>query len=165
MDGCAEKIYVLVHRCHEQCLRLMHANTKLDREQSEIGISTRQGIMLKMLLHEDGVTQKELTERLEITSSSCGELLTKLEQGNYLERRANPNDKRTYTVHLTQSGRSLGEYYKQKSIVELEEWSADLTGEEKAQLYLLLGKLSKGLEERYKKEICEQADCGKEEMR
>ncbi|MDL2229065.1 MarR family transcriptional regulator [Treponema sp. OttesenSCG-928-L16] len=156
MEAYAEKIYVLVHRCHEQCLKLMHSNRSFDREQSEIGISTRQGIILKLLLHEDGLTQKEITKRLEITSSSCGELLTKLEQGQYLERRASPADKRTYTVHLTKSGRRLGEYYRQKSIVELEHWASNLTIPEKKELYRLLGKLSEGLDEQIKK----AADAG-----
>lgn len=152
MKGYAEKIYVLVHRCHEQCLKLMHTSKQTDSTRNEIGISTRQGIILKLLLNDDGMTQKELTERLQITSSSCGELISKLEQGKYLERRANPADKRTYTVHLTECGRDLGEQYKEKSIVELEEWAVDLTGQEKEQLYKLLGKLSNGLEKRLQKE-------------
>lgn len=108
MQGYAEKIYVLVHRCHEQCLKLMHTNNLPAKEFSDIGINTRQGIMLKLLLDENGMTQKELTWRLEIASSSCGELIAKLEQGGYLEKRTSPTDRRTFNVFLTESGRAGG---------------------------------------------------------
>jgi len=151
MNSYAEKIYVLVHRCHEQCLRLMHSNNMPAKEFGDIGINTRQGIILKLLLAENGMTQKELTGRLEITSSSCGELITKLEQGGYLEKRTSPKDKRTYNIFLTESGRSLAEHYKEVCIIELEKWASDLTQQEKELLFHLLGKLSKGLEHQISK--------------
>ena len=151
MTGYAEKIYILVHRCHEQCLRLMHSNNLPARQFSDIGINTRQGIILKMLLDEE-LTQKELTARLQITSSSCGELISKLEQGGYLRKQTSPADKRTFTVSLTPSGRMLAAQYKKTCIVELEEWASDLTQQEKEQLYHLLEKLSKGLAHRIDKE-------------
>lgn len=152
MQGYAEKIYVLVHRCHEQCLKLMHSNNLPAREFSDIGINTRQGIILKLLLDGNGMTQREITQRLQITSSSCGELITKLEQGGYLEKRTSPTDKRTYNLYLTESGRSLAENYKEICIIELEEWASDLEQQEKEQLFHLLSKLSKGLEDRINKE-------------
>ena len=148
MKNHAEPIYVLVHRCHEQCLKLVHLNNLPAKEFSDIGINTRQGIILKMLLHQDGMTQKDLTQRLEITSSSCGELITKLERGGFLEKRQSPTDRRTFNVYLTKSGRRLAQQYKKKAILELEEWASDLTTQEKEQLLFLLGKLSKGLEDR-----------------
>lgn len=157
MQGYAEKIYVLVHRCHEQCLKLMRSNSTNTREIGEIGINTRQGIILKMLLREDGLTQKELTSRLEITSSSCGELITKLEQGGYLEKRTSPTDKRTFNIYLTDIGRVLAEQYKEICAVELEEWASDLTPDEKEQLWALLQKLSRGLDDRINKELGEKA--------
>lgn len=139
MENYAEKIYILIHHCHEQCLKLMHLS-----DQST-GLSTRQGLILKLLLQQDGMTQKELTQRLQITSSSCGELISKLAHSNYLTRQANPNDKRTYRIYLTENGKKLGEYYQAKSMVELEMWAADLTQQEKTQLFQLLTKLSRGL--------------------
>jgi len=153
MQGYAENIYVLVHRCHEQCLKLMHNNHLPEKQFSDTGINTRQGIILKMLLHENGITQKVLTERLEITSSSCGELISRLEQGGFLEKRKSLNDKRTYNVYLTEQGRILAEQYKRSVVVELEEWASDLTRQEKETLLLLLGKLSKGLDNQIKKGI------------
>jgi DNA-binding MarR family transcriptional regulator len=144
MSGYAEKIYVLVHHCHELCLKIMRTK-KPDAEFSGMGISLQQGIILKLLLDCDGMTQKELTQRLQITSSSCGQQLVKLEQDGYLARRESSGDKRTFGVFLTEKGRGLGHAYKEKSVVALEKWASDLTEQEKGQLFLLLGKLKEGL--------------------
>lgn len=151
MSGYAEKIYVLIHHCHEQCLKLIHTK-KADNEFSEMGVSLQQGIILKILLNNDGMTQKELTRRLQITSSSCGQLISKLERDKYLERRSNPDDKRTFNVYLTESGRILGRKYKEKSVIVLEKWASNLTIHDKEQLYALLVKLSDGLEQEITRE-------------
>jgi DNA-binding MarR family transcriptional regulator len=108
----------------------------------------KQGIILKILLTDDGVTQKELTQRLQITSSSCGELIEKLEQRGYLNKRANPDDKRTFNIFLTKRGRILGEQYRAQSRIMLEDWGANLNEREKEQLFGLLTKLSDGLQTR-----------------
>jgi DNA-binding MarR family transcriptional regulator len=147
LGGYAEKIYVLVHRCHEQCLKLTRTY-KPDAEVAGLGLPIQQGLILKFLLTEDGITQKELTLRLQITSSSCGALLAKLEQGRYIERRPDERDKRGFCVFITDSGRELGQMYLKKSVVVLEEWASDLTEQEKERLYQLLVKLRDGLERR-----------------
>jgi DNA-binding MarR family transcriptional regulator len=145
MGGYTEKIYVLVHHCHEQLLKLIHTGKPADGSVPP-GINLKQGIILKILLDDDGITQKELTQRLQITSSSCGELIVKLEQGGYLNKRADPDDKRTFDVYLTKRGRALGEQYREQSRVMLEDWGACLSLREKKQLFSLLAKLSGGLQ-------------------
>jgi DNA-binding MarR family transcriptional regulator len=146
-EGYVERIYVLVHHCHEQLLKLIHAGGA-DGGGAPLGVNLKQGIMLKILLDDDGITQRELTRRLQITSSSCGELIVKLEQGGFLNRRAYPRDKRTFKVCLTERGRALGERYREQSRAMLEEWGANLTPREKEQLFRLLTKLSDGLRAR-----------------
>jgi DNA-binding MarR family transcriptional regulator len=145
LGGYVEKIYVLVHRCHEQLLKLSHKK-KPDNEFAGIGVTMPQGIILKLLLADDGLTQKELTAKLQITSSSCGSLIMKLEQEGYLKRRTNESDKRTFNVYLTESGRALGARYKEKTVIVLEKWASNLTESEKEQLFTLLTKLYEGLE-------------------
>ncbi|MDR1069207.1 MAG: MarR family transcriptional regulator [Gracilibacteraceae bacterium] len=144
-----EKIYVLVHRCHEQCIKLIHATP--DGKSGGLGIGLKQGIILKILLERDGLTQRELTRFLQITSSSCGELIAKLEQGGYVRRKANVSDRRTFDVFLTESGRALGEKYRDESREILEEWGGNLTAAEKERLFRLLTKLSAGLDAQIEK--------------
>ncbi|MDR2509887.1 MAG: hypothetical protein LBC77_04495, partial [Spirochaetaceae bacterium] len=85
------------------------------------------------------------------TSSSCGELITKLEQGGYAERRPSAIDKRTFDVFITDSGRDLGEQYEAMSVDLLEEWGDNLTQSEKERLFGLLTKLSAGLDAQIEK--------------
>jgi DNA-binding MarR family transcriptional regulator len=149
IENYIEKIYVLVHRCHEQCIKLIHSNP--DGKIGESGIGLRQGIILKILLEGDGITQREITRFLQITSSSCGELMAKLEQGGYVARRVSAGDKRTYDVFLTESGRALGEKHREECRGMLEEWGENLARREKAELLRLLGKLSEGLDAQIEK--------------
>jgi DNA-binding MarR family transcriptional regulator len=149
IENYVEKIYVLVHRCHEQCIKLIHASP--DGKIGDSGIGLKQGIVLKILLERDGVTQRELTRLLQITSSSCGELIAKLEQGGFVRRRANAGDRRTFDVFLTESGRTLGAKYRDESREMLEEWGENLTAAEKEQLFNLLTKLSAGLDAQIEK--------------
>jgi DNA-binding MarR family transcriptional regulator len=150
IENYIEKIYVLVHRCHEQCIKLIHANP--DGKMCGFDIGLKQGIVLKILLERDGITQRELTQILQITSSSCGELIAKLEQGGYAERQSNAIDKRTFDVFITESGRALGEQYRDKSRTMLEEWGENLSQSEKKHLLALLTKLSGGLDAQINKQ-------------
>jgi DNA-binding MarR family transcriptional regulator len=150
IENYVEKIYVLVHRCHEQCIKLIHANA--DGKMNGFDIGLKQGIVLKMLLRDNCLTQREITSRLQTTSSSCGELIAKLAQGGYVERRANAADKRTFDVSLTDSGRVLGEQYRDKNRDVLEEWGGNLSQAEKEQLFALLTKLSAGLDTQIEKQ-------------
>ena len=152
MSGYIEKTCVLVHRCHEQLLKLGRIK-KPDDEFNDIGLPMQQGIILKLLLAEDGLTQKELTEKLQITSSSCGALIMKMEKCGYLERRVCTDDKRTFNVYLKESGRVLGNRYKEMSIVFLEKLAPDMTESNKEQLFVLLTKLYEGIENNLNKKI------------
>ncbi|MBR4236473.1 MAG: MarR family transcriptional regulator [Clostridia bacterium] len=53
----------------------------------------------------EGITQRELMERLGIQPSSASELLSKLENGGMIERRTNEDDKRQVNLYLKDSGR------------------------------------------------------------
>ncbi|MDR0620856.1 MAG: MarR family transcriptional regulator [Deltaproteobacteria bacterium] len=144
VTGYAEKIYVLIHHCHEECLKLARLKAP-GNEFSELGLGITAGLVLKLLLDAGGMTQKELTRKLGITSSSCGQVIAGLEVGKYLTRVAYPGDRRTFGLRLTKRGQALGKKYKEASVVALEEWASDLTGREKEKLHGLLVKLHGGL--------------------
>lgn len=141
-----EEIFQMFHYFHHQSLKLVQSEQQSNDVLEQLGLGSRQGAILKILLSSDGITQRELTKRLQITSSSMGELLGKLEKSAYLERRANATDKRTFDVYLTKKGRSAGEQYKASGNTVGREWAAILTDEEQAQLVMLLGKLKTGFD-------------------
>lgn len=67
------------------------------------------GRLLGVLQQQDGLTQRELCEALDIRPSSVGELVRKLETNGLVSRQNNENDRRVMNVYLTDVGRELVE--------------------------------------------------------
>lgn len=65
--------------------------------------------VLIILLENNGMTQKELTDRLGEQSGSASEILAKLEGNGMILRTANENDRRTTDVVLTEKGRVMAQ--------------------------------------------------------
>ena len=63
-----------------------------------------QGRILKILKLKPEMSQKELSELLDIRAQSLGELLRKLEQNGYLTRVTSETDKRAMIIKLTDKG-------------------------------------------------------------
>ncbi|ROP74675.1 MarR family winged helix-turn-helix transcriptional regulator [Curtobacterium sp. PhB115] len=63
----------------------------------------------------DGVTPKQAGEYLELTTGAMTSLVDRLEKRGHLERRPNPEDRRSVLLHLTASGaeiaREIGAVY------------------------------------------------------
>jgi DNA-binding MarR family transcriptional regulator len=64
------------------------------------------GRLLEGLSSVDGQRLNELASRAGMTPQSMGELVDDLERLGYVERRADPADRRAKRVHLTKKGRS-----------------------------------------------------------
>lgn len=65
------------------------------------------GRLLSVLNKEEGLTQRQLGEFLDIRPSSVGELLRKLEANELVVRRNNSEDRRVMNVYLTDKGRDI----------------------------------------------------------
>ena len=97
------------------------------------GLGGKQHV-LKTLLTQGGMTQRELLEQLHTSSASLSEVLGKLEREGLVERGRSMADKRQLEVSLTEAGRdaAAGMVREEK---EFEKNSLDvLTKEEKADL-------------------------------
>ena len=79
--------------------RLMR--TAFDRRAKSIGLTRSQWWVLTHLYRRDGLTQAELAEILEIERATLGRLLDRLETKGWLQREADPNDRRVKRVYLT----------------------------------------------------------------
>ena len=60
---------------------------------------------LTQIALRDGISQRELMEKLGIQPSSMSELLTKLENGGMIERRQNEEDRRYSNLYVSENGR------------------------------------------------------------
>lgn len=100
-----------------------------------------QGKILLILSEQDNLSQKELSNRLEMTPQSTAEFVTKLAKRGLVEKNKSPHDGRISLIKLTDAGRA--------NIAELEQVSPDglkyITDDEKKQLLAILTKLVDGM--------------------
>jgi len=88
-----------------QICRLTHARmyTMVDR----VGLHRGQSLVLKALWGQDGLTHRELAERLYVRSSTMTNMIKRMEKAGFVERRADELDQRLSRVYLTHNGREL----------------------------------------------------------
>lgn len=66
-----------------------------------------QGWVLVHLMRENGLRQSELAERLEVATVTTSKLIDRLEARGYVERRADPNDRRSNRVFATDQAKAI----------------------------------------------------------
>ena len=74
--------------------------TEADRRARTQGMSRAQWVILMRLDRQPGLSQKELAEMLEVEPITVARLADRLEARGLLERRADPNDRRVWRLHL-----------------------------------------------------------------
>ncbi|GBG96441.1 MarR family winged helix-turn-helix transcriptional regulator [Lactococcus termiticola] len=99
------------------------------------------GLLVK-LWEQDGLTNSEIAELLDIRPSSVTAQVKELERRGYVERRADENDGRVSRIFLTEEGRSAKDKRSEQRNSYSEELFNNLTEEEQAQLAGLLEKLT-----------------------
>lgn len=62
---------------------------------------------LLLLFHEDGLTQHELTQRLNFDKAHTTRAIQRLKAAGYITRQRDPKDHRAYRIYLTQKARQL----------------------------------------------------------
>jgi DNA-binding MarR family transcriptional regulator len=89
--------------------------TAFDQRMKPLGITRSQWWVLSGVSRhgEAGITQTELANVLDLGKVALGGLIDRLEERAFVERRADPNDRRTNRIHLTARGnRVLAEMQK-----------------------------------------------------
>jgi DNA-binding MarR family transcriptional regulator len=81
--------------------------THFDQRARQHGMTRAQWAVLSRLQRQEGATQAELAEILEMQPISLGRLVDRLCAQGYVERRAHARDRRVNLLHLTASGRDL----------------------------------------------------------
>ena len=88
-----------------------------------------------------GVRQKDLAQELGINPSTLSEAVDRLETDRYLERKANPNDRRSTLIALTEKGKARAWEVQDERAQAASRLCAPLSEEEKDTLIALLQKL------------------------
>ena len=79
--------------------RLMR--TTFDRRVKSLGLTRSQWWVLNHLFRNDGVTQSELADILEVEKATLGRLLDRMEQKGWVRREEHAGDRRAKRVFLT----------------------------------------------------------------
>lgn len=74
---------------------------------SKIGLHKGQPPILGMLWEKDGLTQKEIAEKLRLKPSTVTAVLKRMEKAGLLKREPDPKDMRISRVYLTKKGKDL----------------------------------------------------------
>ena len=80
----------------------------LTQKVSELNLTSVQAMVLGFLTEEDQISSSELGKRAELDSATLTGILDRLEAAGFLERKSNPDDRRSIHIHLTPKGKALG---------------------------------------------------------
>jgi DNA-binding MarR family transcriptional regulator len=84
--------------------RLMH---KLLAETGGPDTRPGQAMCMRVLAAHDGITQRDLADRLSLARPTVTTMLQRMEKAGQVERSVDPQDQRLTRVHLTPAGREL----------------------------------------------------------
>lgn len=72
-----------------------------DRRALRLGLTRAQWRALKSIRRREGLSQSELAEFLEMEPIAVGRVIDRLAAAGFVERRADPNDRRRWRLYLT----------------------------------------------------------------
>ena len=75
--------------------------TTFDRRVRALGLTRSQWWVLTHLFRQDGITQSDLAEILDIEKATLGRLLDRMEAKDLVRRQTDDNDRRAKRVYLT----------------------------------------------------------------
>ncbi|MGE6739618.1 MarR family winged helix-turn-helix transcriptional regulator [Allorhizobium pseudoryzae] len=79
----------------------------LQKRAAALGFSPGQFPVLLALWEEDGLTQRQLLDRLEVEQATLANTLSRMERDSLIARSPHPNDRRAQIIALTERGREL----------------------------------------------------------
>lgn len=95
----ALSLYVKLVRASESVSARIHAHL------SEAGLTVSQFGVLEALLHLGPLTQAEIAKKILKTGGNITMVIDNLEKGGMVRRERDPEDRLSYNIHLTDTGR------------------------------------------------------------
>jgi len=94
------------------CNKLNKVMRKVQRfyeaKLSSFGITPVQFVVLASLLKNDGMKFKDLAENIDMDGSTLTGILDRLERAGYVERKGDPEDRRSVLIFLTEKANESG---------------------------------------------------------
>lgn len=117
-------IGVIVHRAD------LKLNNYYQKVVNPFGITVDQWEILVILWEREGITQKELAERLYKDQTNIARMLFKLEKKGFIYRVTHETDRRSLRVYLTEKGHGIKDEILEPSIEAYKKTVEGLTEEE-----------------------------------
>jgi DNA-binding MarR family transcriptional regulator len=80
---------------------------RFDERARGIGVTRPQWQVLTLLKRNEGINQGGLAELLEVEPITLGRMIDRLQDADLVVRRADPNDRRAWRLHVTERGEDL----------------------------------------------------------
>ena len=112
--------------------------TEFDRRVRKLGLTRPQWLLLTRLHRHPGASHSELADMLEVEKATAGRMIERLEANGWVERRAEPGDRRVKRVYLTAEAERVHKRIWPVAESTVEDALADLTSQESKQLMALL---------------------------
>ncbi|MEM8647115.1 MAG: MarR family transcriptional regulator [Pseudomonadota bacterium] len=119
--------------------RLMR--TMYDRRMAPLGLTRSQWWVLNHLSFHEGISQSEFAALLDIEKATVGRLLDRLEAKGWVARKADPQDKRTKRVYLTEQVQPTLQIMRDLAAVTRDEAVRSLSAAERKQLRTMLKRM------------------------
>ncbi|MFC3745986.1 MarR family winged helix-turn-helix transcriptional regulator [Paenibacillus sp. GCM10012306] len=127
------KLISLIHRQNQKTL---------SRQLIPYGIgSGGQHSFLKLIIGRPGVTQEQLTNELKFDKATTARAVKLLEQSGYIERKVDPDDRRSYLLYPTPKAMDFAPILQEILNGLNRKLSRHLTDEEEMQLISLLQRI------------------------
>jgi MarR family transcriptional regulator, organic hydroperoxide resistance regulator len=129
-----------------QLAKASQTGTKfLNAKVAGLNITPVQAMIIGFLAEEDQVMAGELGKKVELDSATLTGVLDRLESAQLIERKGNPDDRRSVKIHLTKQGREIGREAIRVIEEANKEFLATFTDNEKQVLHGLIKKVREGV--------------------
>lgn len=78
-----------------------HLRNRFDQSVAQLGVTRSQWTLIAVVANRPGLTQRTIAEILEISEAAAGRVIDRLCAEGLLERKARSDDRRAYSIYLT----------------------------------------------------------------
>ena len=119
-----------------------HAASQFAERLKVLELAPSDAGILRLLRMAAGLSQQELASKLQIHPSRLVAILDNLEKRGFVERRANPDDRRLYSLYLTKAGEEVLQKIGKVAREHQDALLSALSGKERDELANLLLKIA-----------------------
>ncbi|WP_068077470.1 MarR family winged helix-turn-helix transcriptional regulator [Novosphingobium lentum] len=111
---------------------------RFDVTSRDLGVTGPQWRMLMAIERTPGINQGALAAWLEVEAITAGRMIDRLERAGLVERRADPADRRTWRLYLSEAAKPMVDRLRRRAATVIDEAVEGFTPAEHEQLISLL---------------------------